>query len=225
MARVVSQTVKSLHGGPGYVAAGSKEFKRVTQALENYGTIIAPWAQSVAEYMLADVARRNEKAWVEHGREMGVEFKKQIQQTGIGHAYRALMAEQVTLIQSIPLDAAEKVHEMVEQGLHTSERSAQIAKRVMELADMPMWRAKLIARTEVSRSAVTLTQVRAQNLGSHGYIWRTSRDGDVRPTHKEMEGVYVPWDHPPKTDKSLSPYHAGCGPNCRCWPEPVLPEY
>lgn len=195
------------------------------KALTQYAETIEPWAASVARYMLADVNRRNEKAWRDHGDDIGRALRSEIAAAPVGDVFRSLLFEQVTLIKSLPLEAAGRVHEMVQEGMFTSTRSTTMAKTIMEGADIPLWRAKLIARTEVSRAAVTLTQVRAQSIGSEGYIWRTSRDGDVRPTHVEQEGKYILWNKPPKTDKSLDPYHAGCGPNCRCYPDPVLPEY
>ena len=195
------------------------------KALNRYADHIEPWAIAVAKYMLADVARRNEAAWRAHGNEMGRSLRQALADTPLGGAFRGLLSEQVTLIKSLPLEAAERVHGLVQEGMIKSTRSTTIAKEILESADIPKWRAKLIARTEVSRAAVTLTQVRAQAIGSEGYIWRTIGDGDVRATHRKMEGKYVRWDSPPKTDKSLDPYHAGCGPNCRCYPEPVLPDF
>lgn len=175
--------------------------------------------------MLADVSRRNEAAWAEHGREMGRELTRELRDAQVGTAWREMLAAQVTLIKSIPLEAAQRVHGMVQEGIAASTRSTGIAKEILKTEDAPLWRAKLIARTEVSRASSVLTQVRAEQMGSEGYVWRTSRDGDVRPTHEAMEGKYVRWDSPPKTDAGLAPYHAGCGPNCRCWPDPVLPQY
>lgn len=180
---------------------------------------------SVSNYMIADVARRNEKAWRSHGEALGKGLRRTIEETPVGGVYRDLLTSQVGLIQSIPLQAAERVHEAVQENLFASTRSTELAKEILKTQDIPVWRAKLIARTETSRASTVLTQARATAIGSEGYIWRTSKDYDVRDTHKKMEGKYVRWDTPPKTDESLAPYHAGCGPNCRCYPEPVLPDY
>jgi len=195
------------------------------KALDNYAETIEPWAESVARYMLADVSRRNEAAWRAHGDEIGRNLRRELADTPLGGVFRSMLAEQVKLIKSLPLDAAERVHDLVQEGMLQSTRSTTIAKTILESADIPAWRARLIARTEVSRAAVNLTQARAQAIGSEGYIWRTVGDADVRDTHQPMEGKYVRWDKPPKTDKSLAPYHAGAGPNCRCYPEPVLPDF
>jgi uncharacterized protein with gpF-like domain len=37
-----------------------------------------------------------------------------------------------------------------------------------------------------------------------------------------MEGKFVTWDDPPTLDGMKG--HAGQFPNCRCYPEPVIPE-
>jgi uncharacterized protein with gpF-like domain len=37
-----------------------------------------------------------------------------------------------------------------------------------------------------------------------------------------MEGVFVEWDKPPILDNMRG--HAGEFPNCRCYPEPVIPR-
>lgn len=192
-------------------------------ALNAYADLIGPWARSVASYMLADVGRRNEKAWKEVGKEMGRALKAELDQAPTGRIYAELMEEQVNLITSLPRQAAERVHRLTRQGLIESTRAADIAKEIMRTGKITENRAKLIARTEVARTASNLTEARAIYAGSEGYIWRTAGDGDVRDTHKHMNGKYVRWDTPPKTD-NLDPYHAGQGPNCRCYPEPVIPD-
>jgi len=174
--------------------------------------------------MVADVARRNLNAWKQNSADMGRALRDELINAPTGSYYALLMDEQVGLIKSLPLDAAQRVHDLSQEALIQGERASTIAAKILETGQVTASRAKLIARTEVSRTASTLTQARARYAGSEGYIWRTSRDGDVRPTHRAQEGNYIRWDHPPKTDKGLAPYHAGCGPNCRCYPEPVFPN-
>lgn len=196
----------------------------VLKALNDYADLIQPWAKSVAYYMLADVGRRNEKAWKELGKDMGRALRVELEQAPTGMIYAALMQEQVDLITSLPKQAAQRVHQLTQTALTESSRASDIAKEILKTGAVTEARARLIARTEVARTASNLTQARARFAGSEGYIWRTSGDGDVRDTHRHMDGKYVAWDSPPKTDKNLDPYHAGCGPNCRCYPEPVLSQ-
>ena len=193
--------------------------------LEGYANLIEPWAQSVAAYMLADVGRRNERLWKSRGRAIANSLRSEVATSAHGAVYKQMMDEQVTLIQSIPRKAAERVHLLTNEARYSGRRAEDIAQEIKLTGRVSESRARLIARTEVSRTAATFMQARAMSAGSEGYIWRTSRDSDVRPSHQAMEGRYVRWDTPPKTDKSLDPYHAGCGPNCRCYPEPVLPDF
>jgi len=216
--RAVAREVGNIVRGYGPSQPGA-----LIKALTGYSELLTPWAKSVAEYMLADVNRRNERAWKETGKEMGKALRMEIAYAPTGEVFSMLMDMQVGLIKSIPLDAAQRVHELTIEGLSTGERAKSIAQEIMATEGVSKSKATLIARTEVARASSTLTEARATFVGSEGYIWRTSTDGDVRPTHRAMEGKYVRWSAPPKTDKGLEPYHAGCGPNCRCWPEPVLP--
>jgi SPP1 gp7 family putative phage head morphogenesis protein len=135
---------------------------------------------------------------------------------------RRLLDEQVTLIKSIPLDAAKRVHRLTLEGIENSGRASEVAKEIMRSGEVAKSRATLIARTETSRTATVLTQARAEHIGSDGYVWRTSGDSDVRPSHRRMNGKFVPWNHPPTLDNLTG--HAGALPNCRCYPEPVIPE-
>ena len=134
-----------------------------------------------------------------------------------------LMSSQVELITSLPLQAAERVHDLVTTATYSGRRAEQIAQEILRTGAVTESRARLIARTEVSRAQSNLTEARARYVGSDGYIWRTSKDGGVRDSHKEMEGKYVRWGSPPTLDGLVG--HAGCLPNCRCWAEPVIPDF
>lgn len=193
-------------------------------SLTGYSKLLEPWAASVANYMLADVNRRDAQLWANHSKDMGRAIRVELAQAPTGLIYQQLMAEQVNLIKSIPLTEAQRVHDWVTLGRTDSTRASEVVKAILNSNHVTTAKAKLIARTEVARSASNFTQARARFAGSQGYIWRTSTDADVRSTHRKMEGKYVPWADPPKTDANLAPYHAGCGPNCRCFPEPILPD-
>lgn len=199
--------------------------EEILQSLRAYSKIITPWARSVAKYMLADVGRRNEKVWRQVGRDMGRALDVELRYAPTGMVYQALQASQVELITSLPMEAAQRVHDVAQKGLIDSRRASEVAKDILKTGEVTKARATLIARTEVSRAACNLTQARAMYAGSEGYIWHTAEDEAVRPTHREQDGKYILWNKPPKTDKGLDPYHAGCGPNCRCYPEPIIPVY
>ena len=195
----------------------------ILEALRNYSRIITPWARNTALRMLADVSKRDEQAWREHTREMGVELRTEIASTPTGELMRAMLNEQVTLITSLPLDAAQRVHEIALEAITTAHRPKELAEMILSSGEVSKSRATLIARTETARVSSLLTQARAEHIGSEGYIWRTVRDADVRPLHRALEGKFIRWDEPPVSGSNGERAHAGQIYNCRCFSEIVLP--
>ena len=218
VARQIDAIVKGLS------PEGVIEDDKIIRALTGYADLITPWAETVARYMVADVSRRNARSWKQSGEEMSRALRVELEQAPTGGIFTALMQEQVALIKSLPLEAALRVHRLTTEAKLSGARADTVAAEILRTGEVSASRARLIARTEVSRTASNFTRARAQFVGSEGYIWRTSGDSDVRSTHRAMNGKYVPWNDPPKTDPGLEPYHAGCGPNCRCYPDPVLPD-
>jgi len=193
-------------------------------ALRAYSKIIAPWARNVATKMIADVARRDYKAWRERSREIGAGLAEEIANAPTGEVMRALLDEQVDLITSLPLDAAKRVQELALNSISESTRGENIVELIMRTGLVSKNHATLIARTETARTAAVLTEARAKHVGSDGYIWRTARDRDVRPLHRKLEGKFCYWNDPPISGEQGERSHPGCIYNCRCWPEVILPE-
>jgi SPP1 gp7 family putative phage head morphogenesis protein len=194
----------------------------LTQMLRAYADALTPWAEATARRMVEDVNARNLQDWRQMAANLSDGLRRQVLQAPVGKVTTDLLALQVDLIKSIPLDAAQRVQRLTIEGLENSTRAREIAREIQRTSEVSQSRAMLIARTEVSRTAMTLTQARAEAVQSVGYIWRTSGDGDVRPSHKAMANKFVRWDAPPTLDGLQG--HAGCLPNCRCYVEPVLPE-
>lgn len=191
-------------------------------ALEKYSSVLTPWAKSKAATMVEQSNRQDLRAWKSATKEMSLGIRQAITSTPVGQTFSVLMDEQVTLIKSLPLKAAERVHKLVTENLETSGRAKEIADEIKRSGKVTASRATLIARTEVARASSVLTQSRARHVGSQGYIWRTVHDSDVRKSHKKMDGKFVSWDSPPTLDGLTG--HAGQLPNCRCFADPVIPE-
>lgn len=190
--------------------------------LKKYSETIRPWAEAIAEKMITKIAKKDFQSWTKLGKNIGVSLRAELEQAPIGDMFKQFMTEQVHLITSLPLEAAERVHTLTTEGMLAGGRRAnEIAKDILATGKVTESRAKLIARTEVARTASGLTMQRAKFVGSTHYVWRTSGDSDVRKSHKEMDGTIIPWDTPP-TLSDGEKTHAGMIFNCRCYPEPVL---
>lgn len=193
-------------------------------ALRQYSVLLKPWATAVANRMQADVMLRDEKAWLETAHSLGRELRRELAEAPAGMLARQYLSEQVNLITSLPLDAAQRVHELTLEGIINSSRAAEIRDLILASGHVNRSRANLIARTEVARTASLVTQSRAEHLGSPGYIWRTVGDSDVRKLHQKLNGTFHRWSEPPVSGEHGERAHAGQIYNCRCYPEPVLDE-
>jgi SPP1 gp7 family putative phage head morphogenesis protein len=195
----------------------------IETALAGYARLIQPWAASVGQRMVAEVAARERAAWMEAARIMGGAIRRQIAEAPTGLVMRQSMAEQVKLITSLPTDAAERVHGLAQEAVIQGGRASEIAAEIMRSGDVSRSRADTIARTEVSRTQVELAKANAMSVGSTHFIWRTVGDSRVRESHRKLNGQSFRWDDPPESDPGHKALPGGIW-NCRCWAEPVVPE-
>lgn len=215
----VDNIVKEM--APGGVVNNSVQLQNI---LRGYAKLIEPWAESVARRMLKRIADKDENAWAKLGKSLGIGLRKEINEAPTGVFFQMFMQEQVRLITSLPIEAAERVHKLTTEGMIAGgRRASEIQNDILETGSVTESRAKLIARTEVARTASALTMARAKHVGGTHYIWRTSGDADVRKSHKDMNGAVIPWDTPPILSDG-SQTHAGMIYNCRCYPEPILTD-
>lgn len=226
--RAEAQYARALRGIARHVGGLVRSFDptdpRLTRTLTEYSKLIEPWARNQAERMLADVSRRDEAVWAGLSRDMSRALRDEIRHAPTGHMLQRLLEEQVRYITSLPLEAAERVQSLALRGLSGGERPEVVRREILRTGEVTISRANLIARTETARAASGLVEVRARFVGSEGYIWESSRDSDVRPDHRKLAGKFIRWDDPPVAGTNGMRYHAGQGPNCRCWPRPVIPE-
>jgi SPP1 gp7 family putative phage head morphogenesis protein len=197
---------------------------QIEQTLQDYARLITPWAEAVAARMVGEVSRRDARAWFRHGREMGRLLHQEIVTAPTGRTMTDLMADQVGLIKSLPLQAAQRVHDLATGSLYGGERWEKISDEIWDTGLVTKSRANLIARTETSRAATSLTQARAEHIGSPGYWWRSTLDADTRPRHRQLNGKFILWSDPPvvsEPGQKEMKAHAGASPNCRCWPMPA----
>jgi SPP1 gp7 family putative phage head morphogenesis protein len=175
---------------------------RLRAALEAYGQALTPWARATAKRMVLDVARRDEKVWIDRSAEMSRQLRNEIKNAPTGRVLRQRSSEAAALITSLPLEAAQRVENFAIQYLTQGKRASVLATQILATGDVTKSRAMLIARTETSRTASILQQVRAESVGSEGYIWRTSNDIDVRDRHQRLEGKFFKWISPPVAGES-----------------------
>lgn len=192
------------------------------------------YCESSAMNMVTHVFSDAGKTWREAAKKngKGKEIFKALQkelESPIGDIVKKEIERNATLIKSVPLDIAEKITDHVAKEVTAGRRPESIMKDLQKIyPNMLESKAKLIARTECSKTSTALTKARSEGIGINWYEWNSSEDSKVRSSHKHMDGVLINWDNPPSPEKligvksTLGKYHSGCCPNCRCFASPVV---
>jgi len=209
-------------------------------ALNKYAELITPWAERQANKMVEQVQRSNKRAYQNKAKALGVELKKEIltqgkQQSFTGAMVRALQAEHVKLIKSIPVEAGRRAQDLALKAAVEGRRATpdqatidEIKKQLGLSTEVATSRAELIAVTETAKANAMINQARAQEVGSTHYRWHNSHDGAVRESHKKLRGKPIgdyifSWDDPPTLDDGMTG-NPGEFPRCRCFAEPIFDE-
>lgn len=227
VARQVGVIIRGMNPGNGIPT--DQQARSMDVTLRKYSELLLPWATSIVERMLADVNTRADGAFREvlrasTGGAINKEMVRRIFEDPAYHQFRLnLLNEEIGLIQSIPTDAAERVNGLVLEAKVAGARANEIAEEIKRSEHVSKSKAMLIARTEVARCNSLFVEARAQSLGSDSYIWETAEDGDVRESHRQMQGKVIKWSTPPTLSDGTTT-HAGRIYNCRCRPKPILPE-
>jgi SPP1 gp7 family putative phage head morphogenesis protein len=184
------------------------------------------WANRQVGRMLGSLSAGNLKAWMEHSKAISEGLRAEIRGADIGPLLNKLREENVHLITTLPETAARQVQEIVTEAQISGVRSESLVGQIRELGDITEVEAIRIARTETARASSMLVQVRAESVGSTHYMWKTSRDSDVRKEHRALNGKVFAWTDPPVASRPEYGIraHPGCFPNCRCYPSPILPD-
>lgn len=203
-------------------------------------------SEAIALKMVTGLFDDTGRTWREAARNSGKgrEIYQALQKELLGERgarIRELVQENADLISTLPKNIADDVAAYVDREAMKGRRASDIADEIRRMfPDKTRARAELIARTQVSMTQTNLVQARAEDLGLDWYVWRAcggnNGDGRTRSSHRHMSGVLIRWSDPPAPEdlfplrrvdgspynNTLGHYHAGCCPNCRCYPEPVV---
>jgi SPP1 gp7 family putative phage head morphogenesis protein len=136
----------------------------------------------------------------------------------------ANIAENVSLIRSIPERHLTQIEGMVMRSVQTGRDLASLTRDLQSTFGVTKKRAAFIARDQNNKATATITRVRQQELGVTKAIWLHSGGGrHPRPTHVAKSGkeydITTGW-YDPAEQEWLWP---GTAINCRCVSKVVLP--
>lgn len=192
------------------------------------------YINDVVKRMVTPLAARNYETWRKAARVstrshfLYTVLMEELKQ-GIKKDIDSQIISNAALIKTLPSDTAQKVVRDIEEYALSGLRAEEIEKLIQDKTRQhSRASARLIARTEVSKTTSALTKARSEELGLRWYVWRTMEDGDrVRKSHRIMNDVLVSWNNPPSPEllvkeKDVGRYHAGNIWNCRCYSEPLI---
>jgi SPP1 gp7 family putative phage head morphogenesis protein len=193
---------------------------------------LSAYAKQAARRMITMLWVGQAKSWQEAASKAGrgslIYRARQQELAGpTGERVRELVAENAKLISSFPSNVAALVAARAAAQQLGGGRAVELERLEPLLGRLARRRAKLIARTEVSKASSALTQARSEELGLPWYVWQTSQDQRVRLSHRRLQGVLFRFDNPPSPEelageKSYGTYNAGATFNCRCYCSPLV---
>lgn len=140
-------------------------------------------------------------------------------------ATNAIVAENVALIRSIPVEFHQQVAKYVRKAIADGGDLAKLTATLQKRYGVTFNRAALIARDQNAKAKAMFERVRRKELGITDAIWQHSHAGEVpRPTHVAMNGLRYNvergmFDPDPKVQAFILP---GELISCRCTSRAVI---
>lgn len=182
----------------------------------------------MAEEIAKDFADRNQK-------NLDVMFRKRLKDAGftvrfqpterMTSAYRAVVAENVSLISSVPQEFVKDIESSVWTNVMKGGDLRTMSKDIREKLGVSYRRADTISRDQNSKARAVFEEARRSELGITHAIWRHSSAGKTpRPAHVKMNGQRYEikkgmWD-----DHEQAWVWPGTLINCRCSSRSVMPR-
>lgn len=141
-----------------------------------------------------------------------------VQENWLQPQMKGFVSQNVDLITNLGQDQKKRLEQNLYQNLSSGNGIDKIKDDLLKSENFGKNRSRLIARDQTNKFNGQLTQLRQQEIGIGSYIWSTSKDERVRPTHAAMEGSVVAWNDPPSIG------HPGSEINCRCIAQPIITD-
>lgn len=141
-------------------------------------------------------------------------------------AYRAVVAENVNLIKSIPAQFLKDVQSSTWQAVMDGSDLAKLSQSIQKNYGVAYRRAALIARDQNAKAKAVIENTRRKELGIKEAIWQHSTAGkEPRPTHVAMNGKTYKLDRGMYDSAVKKHVWPGTEINCRCTSRAVLPGF
>jgi len=142
---------------------------------------------------------------------------------GTAEAIAAARQANIDLMVKAAMSYAADIEAILDDPDAFGTRVEDLADAIEERTGVAESHAELIARDQTLKLNAALNEGRQTAAGVEKYIWSTSKDEKVRPSHQEMDGRVCRWDDPPDVNGDGERLNPGEDFQCRCIALPVLP--
>lgn len=141
-----------------------------------------------------------------------------VQESWLDPKMKAFQAQNTDLITNLSIDQKQRVEQTLYRKLSAGKGIDAIKAELDKDKDIGQNRSRLIARDQTNKFNGQLTQLRQKEVGIDSYVWTTSRDERVRPSHALLDGKKFDWSNPPAEGNPGEPIQ------CRCIAQPVITD-
>ena len=149
---------------------------------------------------------------------LGVDVRPLLSSPAVNAFMTQKVGENIDLVKTIPGRFRDGLKAKLEKELREAPFDQErLTKLLREEYKMGGYNVRRLCRDQTSKLTSQLTELRHGQLGITGYVWRTSADERVRPTHAANEGQTFEWANPPAETGQ-----PGNDVMCRCIAEPNI---
>jgi len=162
--------------------------------------------------------RQHTAAWTRAVRKaIGVDIAALVHHSDLTESIQRSAASAAELIKDISSTSARRIAQLALDYASGGKSVKAFVDDVQRVLKVSRNRAKVIARDQIAKANSSFSRIRQVEAGVTSYVWRTSQDERVRPTHRSNNGKKIRWDQPPVTTG-----HPGHDIMCRCTAEAVI---
>jgi len=193
---------------------------------EKFEDLFAKKAKALAEAMVDGTAKASATALHSSLQQLsgGLSLKTKVMGSSLENVYKASVAENVSLIKSIPSQYLQKVEGAVMRSITTGNGLQDLVPALEQYQGQTHRRAQNIALDQTRKAYNSVNRGRMEAIGVKKFMWHHSGGGaHPREDHVEMDGEVYSFDALPVIDKNTGERGIpGQAPNCKCTMSPVF---
>lgn len=193
---------------------------------DQFDQLFAMAAKPMAEKMVNDANKSSQSMLYNSLKDLsgGLSIKTKVTTPEMREIMTASVAENVSLIKSIPQQYLQKVAGAVMRSITTGSGLMDLKEGMAKFDGMTERRANNIAKDQTRKAYNSINAKRAQKVGIRKFEWIHSGGGlHPREDHIALDGQIFSYDDLPVIDENTGETGLpGQAPNCKCTQRPVI---